>query len=123
MAIILKENKTYIDKYGNEHANAYGVIDYVICDKKYNKHHIILKIFKDIDSRNSNLTPLDTIKYCCNNKEDFDTFFNCNVLSNNTNQYAKSYEYLLQLKQVHDEMFEEVVNDTLIYEDWESDEL
>lgn len=126
MAYVLKDGKTYTDRYGQVHTSLYAIISDVIYVNKDNKVNVILKIFVSQEAKNNGSEPLIHGQKVCENwttaaeepvaVNDFDDFFGITVLNQlNKNVIKQSYIYWAQ------ETRYGIVSD-INPSDWESDE-
>jgi len=126
MAIILKNGKTFEDKFGNVYEDAYGVVDQCNGNKKDKLQYVVLEIYKDVEARAAKKVPIAQFNYTIRGA-DFDTFFSAGALEASTDQYEKAYAYILQVTkvigtEVDEETGESIDITELVWPDWQSDE-
>ena len=120
MALILKENKTYNFK-GIELTEIYGVIDQINMNKRDKIAHIVFEIYPNKNSRKDQNKLLSQYNYDLTSDK-FDEYFSIDNLDEQ-NQYAKSYKYLLEVREIIEEPVdgEQVLGD-LVWGNLQSDE-
>lgn len=127
MAIILKTDKTYIDRCNKaESGDYYGVVDLVKTNKSARTGLVRLDIYKDQDARANGGSPLESYEYYVSGTN-FGLYFSANALAE-ADVYGSAYSYILNAVRepstyTYDEegVQSEVLGD-LIWSDWESDE-
>jgi len=127
MAIVLKNGKTFEDKFGNVYEDAYGVVDQCNGNKKDKIQYVVLEIYKDQEARTAKKAPIAQFNYTIRGS-DFDTHFSAGALEESTNQYQKAYTYILQVTKVigteiDEETGEQIDITELVWPDWQSDEI
>lgn len=100
MALTLKADKTIENEYG-KYDSAYAVIDKCSGDKSVKIQQFVLEIYKDKQARSDKKAPLLSEPFTVQG-DDFDTWFSPEAITLDNDQYAKSYEYIKQLKEVVD---------------------
>ncbi len=97
MAMILKNGEEYFYK-GIKIENPYGCIDQNNGNKRDKEQHFVFEIYSSQADRNDRSRVLESESYTVTG-EDFDTWFSCEAVQNDGDQYQRAYEYIKQLEE------------------------
>jgi len=120
MAIILKEGKTFKDRFSSTGSSScYGVIDECRGSKLHKNQVFKLDIYKNKAARDAGMAPVESFTYGCNGDK-YDEYFSIEALADSSeNEYKKAYQYVLVEVMEPDIQEEE---QTAVWADWKSDE-
>ena len=114
MGLILKNEKTYFNKYtGRQIETAYGFIHQINANRGDFKGHIVISVYDSKEAKDNGAPPIGSFSEPIS-KEQYDVIFDRDKLDQLGMNPARScYEYILQLNDP---------DDNSIYSDWKSDE-
>lgn len=103
MALIIKNGETYTDKCGVIHTEGY----FRVLNFTYQKDSQLMDFYflgyASQSARERGLQPFEVVRFSVTG-DDFNTWFSCNVIAQNTNLEAQAYNYIMQLKDSDDNL-------------------
>jgi len=97
MALILKPNKSFEDRFGNIHTGAYLVIDQVNTHKRRKSCLIVVEIYRSKEDLLAGKVPVEQRNYTVFG-EDYDGNMSCDKILDN--EFKTAYLYLLDLLEI-----------------------
>jgi aspartate/tyrosine/aromatic aminotransferase len=108
MAFVLKQGSIFLDRFGINHDQAYGVIDVMRLDRRNRSIDIQVDLYTTQQARTDGMQPVKKIRMNCIEEEDFTRFV---ATMNASNIYAAAYEFVrLQANEMLND-FEDDTND------------
>ena len=103
MALVVKEGETFTDRHQVIHNAGYFRIINFNYQKDSNLMEFYFIGYASKQAREDNILPFDVIKFDVTGS-DFNTWFSCLALLNNTNLETQAYNYIMQLKDENDNL-------------------
>lgn len=103
MALVIKNGQTYTDNFEITHTQGYFRVLNFTYQKDYPLIDFYFLGYASQSARERGLQPFDVIRFSVTGN-DFNAWFSCNVIAQNTNLETQAYNYIMQLKDSNDNL-------------------